>query len=137
MRKTEITKHELQVIEQRFVHYAVPVELQAMIREAIRSLNTGEFIYDGTTLDEELAPNNIEEASLLHDYQWAKGWGGWLSNVVYSRALKVYKASRVTRGYRFVGITIGWYFGYMWKYMAKRELRQIPKRFYNLNKAIK
>ncbi len=137
MKKTEITFKEIEIIEERFEHFKVPVELRASINEAIRALNNKEFVYDGTTLDEELAPNNLEESSLLHDYMWAKGWGGHLSNLIYMKSLKVYKASKVTRTYRMFGISLGWYLGYMWFYIWRRNYKQIPERFINLYKVIK
>jgi len=137
MKKTKITQKEMQIIEERFEHFNVPTELRAIINEAIRALNSGEFVYDGTTLDEELAPNNIEEASLLHDYMYCLGWGGHLSNKIYFKTLKIYKASKITRSYRFLGITLGWYLGYLWKYIWIRNLKPIPDRFKNLYKIIK
>lgn len=137
MKKTNITDQEWDIVEARFDHYNVPIELRAMIREAMTALNNKEFIYDGTTLDEELAPNNLEEASLLHDYMWAKGWGGHLSNLIYLKSLKIYKASKVTRAYRMFGITIGWYLAFLWKYIWIRNYRQVPERFKNLYNIIK
>lgn len=132
MIKTKITPHEWQVVEERFKHFKVPPKLIAAIREAMRALNRGEFVYNGTTLDEELGPNNLEEASLLHDYMWAMGWGGHSSNLIYMKSLKIYKVSKVTRVYRMLGITIGWYSFHLWKCFFKRNLRTVPQRFKNV-----
>lgn len=137
MRRTNITPEDIQVIEERFIHYNIPKELRAVIMEAILALNRGDFVYDGTTLDEELGPNQIEESSLLHDYMWAMGWGGHLSNLIYMKSLKVYKASKVTRTYRMFGITIGWYTWYLWKYIWNRIYQPIPNRFQDLYNVIK
>lgn len=137
MKKTKITPYEWQVVEERFEHFKVPPKLIAAIREAMRALNRGEFVYNGTTLDEELGPNNLEESSLLHDYMWSMGWGGHYSNHIYKKSLKIYKVSKVTRAYRMLGITLGWYLGYMWLYIWRRNYKEVPKRFKDLYKTIK
>lgn len=137
MRKTNITPEDMEVIGERFNHFDVPEELRDLIFEAMLSLNRGDFVYDGTTLDEELAPNNLEESSLLHDYMWAMGWGGHLSNLIYIKSLKVYKASKVTRAYRMIGISLGWYCIFIWKYIWTRNYRVVPERFHELYNVLK
>lgn len=137
MHKTSITDYELKVIKERFVHFKVPKCLQEIILEAVTELNKGTFVYNGTTLDEELGPNDIEESSLLHDYMWIVGWGGWLSNVIYAQSLKIYKASKVTRAYRFSFIFLGWYLLYIPKHIWRRNYKQIPQRFIDLRKELK
>ena len=137
MHKMEITPKEWKDVEERFEQFDIPEILRVQIRVAMRALNNGDFFYNGTTGDVELGPNGIEEASLLHDYMWALGWGGILSNLIYVAVLKLYKSTKVVRLYRLIFTTLGWWFWGFWKYVWIRNYRPIPERFKELYKDIK
>lgn len=98
--------------------YDLPPWVDMLLRESFdfRQWNPQKQ-FDGCTIVQD--PDHPCIACWLHDFWWLTGRGGWLSNVLFQRILKLTDVNWYQRNKNFLGVTIGWYAGYKWKHLIK------------------
>ncbi|MBU4459192.1 MAG: phospholipase [Verrucomicrobia bacterium] len=106
-----------------FKVFGVPREEQAEILEAIDSPAWDWFRdCDGCTcVSESYWPTKFFPPCLRHDFDWFVGHSVWESNRRFYRLSRRYRMTRLRAGWRFVGVTLGWYGFFKWRRMWRRR----------------
>ena len=106
-----------------FKVFNVPPEEQAEILEAIDSPAWDWFAdCDGCTcVSESYWPTKFFPPCMRHDFDWFVGHPVWESNRRFYRLSRRYRMTRMRAGWRFVGVTLGWYGFFKWRRMWMRR----------------
>jgi hypothetical protein len=106
-----------------FKVFNVPPAERAEILEAVDSKAWDWFVdCDGCTcVSESFWPTKYFPPCLRHDFDWFVGHPVWQSNRRFYRLSRRYRMTRLRAGWRFVGVTLGWYGFFKWRRMWMRR----------------
>lgn len=60
-------------------------------------------------------------ACFVHDYMWISGHGGYISDRIFFNLMRSEGMTKSKSTRRWFAVRVGWYFGYMWKYIFSRK----------------
>lgn len=117
-------------------NFEIDTELRNLWKDIIfeaMSSEHWEFIkdYNGCTLVQD--PIHPSPACFVHDYMWICGYGGYHSDFIFRRLILAEGVSTRGRAFRrWLGVRIGWYAYFRWKYMFKRKLKPLTPKMVEL-----
>lgn len=76
-------------------------------------------------------------ACFCHDYMWITGRGGIMSDGIFKALMKAEGMPKGKINRRWLGVRLGWLFGYYWKYKIKGTLKKPSKSMIELNNYLK
>ena len=130
------TEKELQIT---LLNHLDRIEMPSMLRYLWQDLISEAFEsdlrdvvneYNGCTIVQDwLHP---DPACFCHDYMWITGHGGKEADNIFKLLMSAEGMPKQKIYRRKLGVRLGWFFGYFWKYKLRGELKEPTKTMIDL-----
>ena len=113
------------------VHFDLKSLWVDIVREAFSSKDWDAINdYNGCSIVQD--PLHPCPACFVHDYMWITGRGGSMSDKIFYYLMKAEGLDEFTAIRRWLGVRIGWYVYFKWKYIRNRNLKKPTLAMSNL-----